>query len=417
MLSVPIRIPLFAIILVWLLAIPTARPAFALADDSTEDSEPRWTFDWDNSFKITRNDGEIALTLGGRIQNDWVFYDADSALEARVGELEDGSEFRRARLFVSGKLWKVVELKVQYDFAGGDATFKDVYLGLIDLPGVGGLRIGHLKEPFSLDEQTSSKYILFMERAPVLEAFSLARNNGFMIGQNATGKDPRITWRLGAFKEVDDFGDGLSEEWNLTGRITGTPVWKANSKVLHLGLAVSLRSPADDTVRFRSRPGSHLAPRFVDTGPFAADGVTQLGLELAWIDGPLSTQAEWVRADVDALGAPDPTFGGYYAAVGWILKRGYSRPYKRSEGSLDRLEVRDQDRFRRGGWGIWELAARYSSLDLDDGAVRGGQLDDWTLGLNWYLLSNVRTTFNYVRADLDGVGTADALQLRFQVEF
>lgn len=386
------------------------------AEETAEPADSRWMFTWDNSFKLTRADGQVALKWGGRIQNDWAFYDGDEAVEARVGELEDGTEFRRARLYVSGELWELVEFKAQYDFTGGSTKFNDAYLGLIDLPAIGGVRVGHFKEPFSLEQQTSSKYIHFMERATVIEAFSPARNNGFMIGQGATGKDPRVTWRLGAFKDVDDFGDGLSDEWIFSGRVTGLAVDRGDS-LIHLGLSASLRSPLDDQVRFRSRPESHLAPRFVDTGTFAADEVTLLDLELAWIAGPFSAQTEWIRTDVDALAAPDPTFDGYYVTVGWILDRDYSRPYNRSEGKLNRLKVASGDRFRRGGSGVWELAARYSTLDLDDGSIRGGQLDNWTLGVNWYLLSNVRTTFNYVRADLDGVGTTDALQLRFQVDF
>lgn len=398
----------------------TDPPADSGADsgaDAGDDSDTGWTFEWDNSFKLTSADGEVALKFGGRIQNDWAFYDADDALQAAVGPLEDGTEFRRSRLFFQGELWQLVEFRAQYDFAGGDASFNDVYLGLIDLPGVGGFRVGHFKEPFSLDDQTSSKYILFMERATALEAFTLSRNNGVMIGQGAQAANARgITWRLGAFKDVDEFGDGISDDWNVTGRLTGLPIDRVDGRqLLHLGMAASVRSPLDDSVRFRSRPESHLAPRFVDTGPIAADGQTQLGLELAFVRGPLLVQSEWVRTDVDTLAGADPTFQGGYLSAGWILKRDYRHPYK--DGAFDRLEVKPGDRFRRGGWGVWELAIRYSTVDLTDAGIQGGEMEDWTLGINGYLLGNVRTTVNYVHADLDGVGEADALQMRFQVDF
>lgn len=409
---------LLAVALVAVLTTGLCTPP-ALADPSGDgDGEKRWSFEWSNGFKLTSPDGETSFKFGGRIQNDWAFYDADPGLEAAVGPLEDGTEFRRARLFFEGTLWKTVEFKAQYDFAGGDAELKDVYLGLVNLPGIGGFRVGHVKEPFSIEEQTSSKYILLMERATAIEAFSPGRNNGFLIGRGATGEDARITWRLGVFKDVDDFGDRLSEEWNLTGRLTALPIYEDGGEhLLHLGLAASVRSPLDDAVRFRSRPESHLAPRFVDTGSFAADGVTLLGAEVLAIHGPLTVQGEWIRTDVDALAPPDPTFDGAYLTVGWILGEGYHHPYKNADAQLDRLKVRDGDRLRQGGWGVWELVARYSTLDLTDGGVDGGELDDWTLGVNGYLFSNVRTSLNYVRADLDGVGTADVLQVRFQIDF
>ncbi len=65
----------------------------------------------------------------------------------------------------------------QYDFAGGDADFKDVYVGLKKLPGVGTLKVGHFKEAFGLEELTSSKYITFIERSLPTEAFAPSRFN------------------------------------------------------------------------------------------------------------------------------------------------------------------------------------------------------------------------------------------------
>ncbi|MEJ0023880.1 MAG: porin [Alphaproteobacteria bacterium] len=49
----------------------------------------------------------------------------------------------------------------------------------------------------------------------------------------------------------------------------------------------------------------------------------------------------------------------------------------------------------KGQWGAWEVAARYSNLDLNDhegvsgsavpaGGIRGGEQDITTVGLNWY---------------------------------
>lgn len=64
-----------------------------------------------------------------------------------------------------------------------------------------------------------------------------------------------------------------------------------------------------------------------------------------------------------------------------------------------------------------EAALRYSTLDLTDGGIAGGEVDDVTLGLNWYPFANVRWMANYVLSDVDGAGEADAFQMRFQVDF
>ena len=53
------------------------------------------------------------------------------------------------------------------------------------------------------------------------------------------------------------------------------------------------------------------------------------------------------------------------------------------------------------GSGAWEAAVRYSNVDLDDGALNGGNLNQVTAGLNWYWNPNVRMMFNYIWAERD----------------
>ena len=121
---------------------------------------------WKDGLRLDSNDGSFKLKIGGRIQYDTIFIDESDDLEDNLGtNIEDDSEFRRARLYISGKIYDNVEFKAHYDFAGGDADFKDVYMGLLGVPVVGNIRIGHFKEPFGLEELTSSKYITFMERS------------------------------------------------------------------------------------------------------------------------------------------------------------------------------------------------------------------------------------------------------------
>lgn len=371
---------------------------------------PGWQVGWNNGFRASDPSGDLSLAFGGRIQNDWAWYSADDSLAAAVGAFEEGTEFRRARLFFQGELYRRVEFKAQYDFAGGDAELKDVYLGLVDLPAVGGLRVGHYKEPFSLEEQTSSKYLTFLERALPIEAFSPSRNSGFMLHDHAD----RFTWAVGVFRDTDDFGDAVErDEVNVTARVTGVP-WRNDdgSRLLHVGLSASEREPTDDRLRLRSRPESHLAPRVVDTGGFASDGLTLVDLETALVYGRFSAQGEYVRTAADGLGAPDADLDGFYLFGSWFLT-GEHRPY--GGGSFER--VKPASPWRDGGFGAWEVAVRYSSLDLTDGAVAGGEVDDVTFGVNWYPFANVRWMANYVMAERDGVGDVDSFQMRFQIDF
>ena len=71
----------------------------------------------------------------------------------------------------------------------------------------------------------------------------------------------------------------------------------------------------------------------------------------------------------------------------------------------------------KGGPGAWEVKARYSGLDLNDSNINGGELNNITTGLNWYLNPNTKIMWDYVHADKDDVGQADMLMMRLQFDF
>ena len=352
--------------------------------------------------------------MGGRMMVDWLASASGADVEARFGTLETGTEFRRARMFMEGELTGDVHYKIQMEFAGARITLKDVYIGLETVPGLGRLRVGHQKEPFSLEELTSSKYITFMERA-LPNVFAPSRNTGLLV-QNAV-VNRRITWAVGAFREADGSGNSVGAGgWSVTARVTGLPWYRDDGRyLLHVGVAYSRRDPLGNVVRFRERPEVHISPRLVDTGVLDADTVNELGLEAALVAGPISLQGELITASVDILQGKHPRFQGYYVYASVFLT-GEHRVYKKSSGAFGR--VRPKHSFREGGGiGAWELAVRYSVLDLTDAGIEGGELRNWTVGLNWYLNGHTRVMLNYVRADRTDVGTAHYVMTRFQIDF
>lgn len=370
---------------------------------------------WKEGIRYDTLDKAFQMRIGGRIQNDWAFFDQDSGLEGTVGNWDDGTEFRRARLYMQGLLYETIEFKAQYDFAGGDTDFKDVYLGLKGLP-IGTLRVGHFKEPFSLDELISNNYMTFMERA-LPDALVPARNTGIMINNHIL--EDRMTYALGVFRETDDFGSGEGDgKYNVTARLTGLPLCEdEGSTLLHLGLAYSHRNRGD-TLPYSQRPESHLAEKLVNTGSFDADHVDLVGAEAAMVYGPASLQGEYITAMVDGDAGSDPNFSGYYVQASYFLT-GEHRPYKASDAVFSRVKPKANFMAEKGGLGAWEIAARYSHLDLEDGAINGGELDDITVGLNWYLNPNTRVMLNYVYADASDLydGEAHIFQTRFQIDF
>ena len=364
-----------------------------------------WTSKWSNGHKIESEDGKFKLKFGGRVMSDWTFADDD------LFGTEDGNEFRRARFFFSGTVYGNVAFKAEYDFAGGDADFKDVWIQIKKTP-IGNIQIGHFKEPFSLEELTSSKYITFLERSlPVM--FAPVRNTGIMVFDN---HGDRFTWAAGIFRETDDASIGSGDgKRNITARFTGLPLYEdKGNRLIHLGLGLSRKDFGDDPFRFRNRPEVHQTVRFVDTGNFSADAVDILGLEFATVQGPFWAMAEYFQSEVDESALQDPSLGGYYVQAGYFLT-GEARPYKNSAGIFDR--VKPKSNFGKDGKGAWEIAARFSTLDLTDGALTGGEIDNFTVALNWYLNPVTRFMLNYVDADVDGAGDASFILLRAQIDF
>src|SRR5262245_35691144 len=129
---------------------PPAEPATCPSAETTNDDEPA---------------AEIKPTfqLRGRIHADTVIVNQSSRNRAIIGDLQDATGFRRARLGAQGYVGEQVNWVAEFDFAGGFISFKDVWIGLDDLPIVRRVRVGHLREPFGLEALTSSNYIPFIE--------------------------------------------------------------------------------------------------------------------------------------------------------------------------------------------------------------------------------------------------------------
>jgi hypothetical protein len=55
----------------------------------------------------------------------------------------------------------------------------------------------------------------------------------------------------------------------------------------------------------------------------------------------------------------------------------------------------------QGGWGAVELEFRYSITDLNDGLLEGGEMDIYSLGVNWWFTRSTSLSVNYRHISLD----------------
>jgi len=273
---------------------------------------------------------------------------------------------------------------------------------------------------------------------------------------------------------------GGHQYWDAAARLTYAPVLTEDN-LLHLGGWVRYQKPNDATAASDDRvlqPGGTLAEEanavgsaLLGTQPLTCVAATDqlpgrnctknvlsYGAELVASYGPFSVQGEYIGMHYDrdagllaffntggahAPGGTSLNFNGFYAYATWYLT-GESRAeaYMIYPKEVNQPAEWDQIKILHpvsaGGTGAWELAARVSEINLNDGSVlfaqptgsrnnvQGGRETDFTLGLNWYPDRGVRFMANWVnvlqysanfnRPDLNGIHP-QLFEIRAQVDW
>lgn len=407
---------------------------------------------WQNGLRFETVDKAFRMHVGGLLHTEAGGWNADDQVSygvGGVGPLNDGAMFRRARLHVLGAMYETVDWTLEVGFENRLPQFFNAYAELPQLPYLGTFRVGHFREPFGMDALTSYNNLTFFERSLMLDALVPFFNMGMML-YGPLGTDD-VTFASGVFRtnsdafNAADFGDGSC---SFTNRLTWNPWFEADGAyALHFGAAHSYRvlprlDPAGNPVPaggvrgevFSARPEYRLnAPRFLNTSFIPADRDNRVGAEFGASLGPILLQAEYMAALVDGSAPVNRSlfFQGWSMQASWFLT-GESRPYVRKEGVFGQVRPNENFYWVRGGAdqkgapifarGAWEIAVRYSQLDLDNRGIDGGNLRDLTFGLNWYLNPNCRVLWNYLMIWRDAAGrTSDGLAqtfgARFQLEF
>jgi phosphate-selective porin OprO/OprP len=333
-------------------------------------------------MKITSADGKFEAQLGGRVHFDAYAYDRDIA--ATTGT----TEFRRARLTLSGKAlgW---DYKWEQDFAAGTNLdgLRDFYIA--KSAAGGKFTIGHFKPYRSMEELTSSNEILMMER-PFASATGLFNARQFQQG-------------VGYLRSTDNYTAGLSvfnlrgasgvrnEGLGVAGRFTWAPINRDNA-TLHLGAWFSNEnlnngSAATTAVaNYAGRRGPALT--IASLAPTRGKSITAYAVEAAGSFGPTFFQSEYVRSTFEQPTTADQDVTTWYVQGSWILNGGH-KPYKPATGVFGSPKV--------GENGLWELTARYDTIENEDIANR--QANSWLFGVNYYVNPNLRFMLNYTKGE------------------
>jgi phosphate-selective porin OprO/OprP len=429
-----------------------------------------------NRPTICTADNLNCVAITSRVHFDVGGYDYHPNSAATVPQrLDDGVNVRRARIGVIGKFMGDWDYALIYDFGGASDGFastasvggaavgflpggalsgiENAYLSYTGLKPFGGklaIEGGVMDLPYTLDEASSSNDLPFMERASSgITATNIAAGDfrsafgarwytdRFWAGAYVTGP------ATGAIHSASSINPpGTTEQYGVIARAAGQIV-SGKDYSLHIGGdAEWLIQPPHNliagtqTLTLSDRPEVRIDPTtLVSTGAIAGvSGAQVYSVEAAGTYGPLFFQGEyfWYNVERNAF-APLPSlkFQGGYAEAAYVLT-GETRPYKSASASYGGIAPANPFSLTGGGWGAWEIAGRFSTIDLNDrlglvNGVAGGQQTIYTLALNWYVNGNVRFMFDYLHGNIsrqvsptnfgDAGAKFDAFAMRTQIAF
>ncbi len=326
----------------------------------------------------------------------------------RFNPIGSGTEVRRARMAVKAELPGNWEAELDMDFADSRADLKDAYLKY-KISKNAWIRAGNFKERYSMETNTTSRYLTFTERPIGTRVLTPSRHLGIQ-GLYATSgiiAAAGVHFQdVGGWEEVQNRKDnnsatGQDEGYSLTGKLTAMPFYKDPVKGLHFGVAGSYRTPKTtdelNKVRFDTRSYPNInRKKYLDTDRFDAENYTLTNFEMAGYYKGLRLQGEYSTATVNR---PEDqgveNFHGFYAMVSYVLFGG-QHLYNTAEGEFT-SPMPGKD------WGDIEIAFRYEYLDLNsrmDG-IMGGAGEGYTFAINYYAQKNVKLALNYRYANHD----------------
>lgn len=386
-----------------LLIVILVAMAWALAAQSVGNSE------WDDGLlKWKSDDGQFATRLDIRIYADYANFSGND------NDYRNGTMLRRARFGVKTKLWEHWSAEFDVDLADNEVDANDMWLRYDRLDNM-FFKVGQFKIPFSLEELTSSRLITFLERN-YASLFAPGRRAAF--GYTAWGSFYHFSTALYGQEFGIKESSRVDEAEGYAARLALAPL-NNDEMTLHLGGSF-MRQSSIDSKGQNDDYKSEAECKMGDTEIVNADVISGIdyenayGGEGAFRFNNIHLQGEYIVGLIERdANLKDVNFGGGYTQLSWIIT-GEHKPYLMDEGEFGKIKPKSND------LGAWEIAARYSFIDLtdeeayqdqnafDNGSVGifGGKAANISFGLNWYPNPNIRFMLNYIMVDNSETATA-----------
>ena len=371
-------------------------------------------------FSFRSADTNFVLKLRGYVQADSRWF-IDDGIDAN-----DTFLLRRVRPIFEGTVFDKYDFRVMLDFGSGVSSsaanngfLQDAYLNARFLPEF-QLQFGKFKEPVGLERLQSGANLLFVERAYPTQLLP-NRDAGVQLhGELFSG---RLNYAVGIFNGVADGGSGdfetADDEKDGAARLFAQPFRNTDNaalKGLGLGLAGTYGNQ-EGALRSFVSPGQQRFFAYRTSTAATAPNVEADGDHIrltpqgSYYWGPLGIFGEYAISSQDVRQVGGGAGAGEVAELrhtAWQVAASYVLTGE--ENSWRVITPKRPFNLSGGGWGAWEIAARYSELDIHDDtfpifanpdtSATGAR--SWAIGVNWHLNRNVKFNLNYEQTDFEG---------------
>ncbi|HEY2746710.1 MAG TPA: porin [Polyangia bacterium] len=366
------------------------------------------------SFGTADHKNELRLRLVLHIDGRAYFGD--------VNPIPDTFLVRRARPYIEGTLFGILDYRLLTDFGQGIPQLLDAYIELQPLNWL-RLRAGRWRVPIGLEWLQSDSTIVLVERSYASDLIPL-RDLGVMLNGEVAGGT--FIYEIGVFNGAPDSGNGPDfdpqSSKDYVGRIFFHPLRPAHKPTLaNLGFGVagsygtltgaaatslpSYKSVGQQTIFTYIPAGTATGAALATAATLPGSARWRVSPQFYWYVGPLGLLAEYV------LSSQSVQRNGASADLenrAWNLTASFVLTLEHA--SYDGVVPKHPVDFRHPRFGALELAFRYSELRIDDAAfpnfadptVSIRQARELAGGLNWYLSEHCRFMLSYHRTDYVG---------------
>lgn len=382
----------------------------------------------DKGFGIKSADGQFEYKLRGLTHFDYRSFGGSSSATT----VYDGFLARRIRPTFEGTVFGKYGFRFTPEFAeSGDgsstsgisqnkARVVDAYLDTRFDPAY-SFRFGKFKPFVGLERLQSGSDIKFIERSYVSN--NILPNRDFGLSLYGEALDKKLNYAVGYFNGIKDGGENFTSQdennhKDFAARVFSTPFAGSDSALAGLGLGIAGTWSTDSNSN--SLPSYKTAGQaynfFGYSSSYRSNGRRErISPQAYYYNGPLGIIAEYAAVKQDISNTAGTTTGNVTNSA-WQIATSYLltgedasfkgvKPYSPFKSGAE------------GGWGAFELLARYQENNIDRDAVTFANTSNgyalgaktWGVGVNWYLNEASRFSLNVERTKFSDVRTGTVL--------